>query len=158
MKKFTKIRNLGTMILTVGVLSITAFAASNYNTPAEAVAGLTGKTVESVIKEKTETGKAYGTIADEAGKLTAFKAEMIAIKKDALAEKVAAGIMTQEKADEILAAIEENQANCDGTGTKKIGQMLGAGFGGMNGECRGNGQGKRQGDMGRGQGNCRIIY
>lgn len=148
MTKLKKVLAIGTMVLTVSATSLTAFAASKYNTPAEAVAGLTGKTVESVIAERSETGKTYGTIANEAGKLIEFKAEILEIKKDALAEKVAAGTMTQEKADEIIAALEENQINCDGTGAAKIGQKLGVGFGGM------NGQGKGQSGMGRGQGNC----
>ena len=51
--------------------------------------------------------------------------------------------MTQEEADEIIAALKENQAVCDGTGTARTGQQFGAGFSGM----MGNGQG-----MGRGQG------
>ena len=156
MTKLKKIIALGTMVLTVGATSITALAAINYNTPAEAVAGLTGKTVESVIAEKFATGKTYGTIANEAGKLTEFKAANLEIKKEALAKKVAAGTMTQEKADEIIAALKENQENCDGTGAAKIGQKLGAGFGSMKdqGQGRGNGQGQGQGGVNRGQGNC----
>jgi len=149
MTKFKKIVTLSAMVLMVGVTSLTAFAASQYNTTAEAVAGLTGKTVESVIAERSETGKTYGDIADEAGKLTEFKAESIEIKRDALAERVAAGTMTQEKADEIIAVIEKNQIDCDGTGSARIGQKLGAGFGGTNGQGGGNGQGR-----GRGMGNC----
>ncbi|MFA9380846.1 MAG: hypothetical protein ACERKO_07275 [Acetanaerobacterium sp.] len=150
MKKLKKAVILGGMILAISATSITAFAASNYNTPAEAVAGLTGKTVESVIAEKTEAGKTYGAIADEAGKLTEFKAEMLELKRDALSEKVASGTITQERANEIIAALENNQANCDGTGTARIGQRMGAGFGGINGNGQGNGQG--QGGTGRGQG------
>ncbi len=147
MTKFKRMVIIGSTILAIGATSITAFAASPYKTPAEAVAGLTGKTVESVIAEKVETNKTYGTIAKEAGKLDEFKVEVLQIKKDRLAQKVADGSITQEKADEIIAAIEENQANCDGTGSARIGQSMGANFGGKNGQ--GNGQGRRQG---RGQG------
>lgn len=148
MTNLKRIVSIGAVVLTLGATSLIAFASSNYSTPAEAIAGLTGKTVESVIAEKTETGKTYGTIANDAGKLAEFKTEMLETKKEALAEKVAAGIITQEKADEIIAAIEENQINCDTTGTSKMGQKLGAGFGSM----KGNGQGK--GVAGQGQGNC----
>jgi len=151
MTKLKKITAIGAMVLVIGATSLTAFAASKYNTPAEAAAGLTGKTVESVINERSETGKTYGTIANDAGKLTEFKNEVLQIKKDALAEKVAAGTMTQERADQIITAIEENQANCDGTGSARIGQKMGAGFGGMNGRGQGNGQGRGQGN---GSGSC----
>ena len=75
---------------------------------------------------------------------------MLEIKKDALAQRVAAGTMTQERADEIIAAMEANQANCDGTGSAKTGKRMGAGFGSGNG-C---GQGKGQGGAGCGQGCC----
>lgn len=140
MTNFKKYVVLGTVVLAMAATTLTAFAASNYSTPAEAVAGLTGKTVEDVIIEKRETGKTYGTIAYEAGKSEEFKNEMIATKKQILNEKVAAGTITQEEADKIIAAIEENQVNCDGTRTGKIGQKMGAGFGGM------MGQGQRQGN------------
>jgi len=150
MTKFKKFATIGAILLVVGATSITAFAAYAYNSPAEAVAGLTGQTVESVIAERSETGSSYGSIASEAGKLEEFKNEMLEIKKDALDKKVAAGTMTQEEADEIIAAVEENQATCDGTGSARIGQKMGAGFGGEN--C--NGQGKGQGGVGRGQGSC----
>ena len=162
MKKFKTLTTLGIVVLAVSVISITAFATSAYKTPAQAVAGLTGKTEESVITQKVETGKTYGTLASEAGKLEEFKDEMLEIRKDALAAKVAAGTMTQAQADEIWAAIEENQANCDGTGSARIGQKAGAGFGSMNGQ--GQGQGKRNGQgqgggmgQGRGQGNGGVC-
>ena len=150
MTKFKKIAALGAMLLVVGATSITVFATSAYKSPAESVAGLTGKTVENVIAERSETGNSYGSIASEAGKLEDFKKEMLEIKKEALVEKVAAGTMTQAEADKIIAAVEENQATCDGTGSARIGQKMGAGFGGKN--C--NGQGKGQGGAGRGQGSC----
>ena len=110
MTNIKKIITLGAVVLIVGATSITAFAASTYTTPAEAAAGVTGKTVEEVIAEKTETGKTYGTIAKESGKLEEFKQENLEIKKDVLAKKVVDGTITQEKADEILKAIDENQS------------------------------------------------
>jgi hypothetical protein len=157
MTKLKKFVSIGAMVLLVSATSLTAFAASNYSTPAEALAGLTGKTVESVIAEKTETGKTYGTIANEAGKLTEFKTEMLEVKKDILAKKVQAGTITQEKANEIIAAIEKNQTTCDGTGSAKIGKSLGAGFGCSNGNAQGKGQGQGNNNaQGRGQRNCTM--
>lgn len=140
MTKLKKIAAIGAMVLVVSATSLTAFAASKYSSPADAVAGLTGKTVESVITERSETGKIYGTIAKDAGKLEEFKAENLQIKKDILAKKVADGTMTQARADEIIKAMEENQANCDGTGSK-IGQRMGKEFGAGNGSGQGRGCG-----------------
>lgn len=67
------------------------------------------------------------------------RSEVLQIKKDILNERVANGTITREKADEIINALEENQLNCDGTGSDGIGRKYGAGFGGM---------------MGKGQGGC----
>lgn len=152
MLKFKKTIILGAMVITIGATSLTAFAASKYNSPAEAAAGLTGKTVESVISEKAKTGKTYGTIAKEAGKLTEFKKEILEIKQDILDEKVKNGTLTQERADEIIAALKENQENCDGTGSARVGQKMGAGFGGKNGGGMGKGQGSGLGFSG----NCQA--
>lgn len=151
MKNVRRLMMVGTVLTLVGAASVTAFAASGYNTPAEAVAGLTGKSLEEVTIERYENGKTYCTIAKDAGKLEEFQAEMLEVKKDMLADRVAAGLMTQERADEILAAIEKNQAVCDGTGTLRAGQSTGAGFGGMMGNGRGNGQGNGL-DNGQGSG------
>ena len=146
LKKFAVI---GIAVLAIGATSITAFAASSNNSPADIAAGLTGKSVEDVIVEKTETGKSYGTIANDAGKLEDFKNDMLATKKEILEQKVKDGTLTQQEADEILAAIEANQVNCDGTGNAGIGKGMGAGFGRMMGN--GQGQGKCQG---LGNGSC----
>lgn len=138
MKNLKKIALIGTVVLTVSAASITAHAASNYGTPAEIVAGLTGKSVESVTAEKTETGDTYGALANEYGVLDQFKSQMLEQKKAYLDERVAAGTMTREQADAIIAAMEARQADCDGTCSGGTGARMGAGFGGMNGN-RGGG-------------------
>lgn len=89
-----------TVSLILVAASATAFASPSYKTPAEVVAGITGRPVESVIEEKKEQNKSYGTIASEAGKLDEFKEEMLEVKK-------------------------ENQAVCDGTGNAGICQSTG---------------------------------
>ncbi|WP_302486397.1 DUF2680 domain-containing protein [uncultured Megamonas sp.] len=134
MKNLKKIIITGLLALTVAT---TAFAASAYNSPAEIVAGLTGRSVESVIDERHDTGKSFGTIAKEAGKLDEFKTEVLELRKDQLAARVADGRLTQEQADRILASIEERQALCDGDG-------YGCGYYG-NGNGNGNGDGWRNG-------------
>jgi len=145
---------IGTAVLTIGVTSLTTFAASIYATPAEAVAGLTGKSVEDVITEKADNGKTYGTIASENGKSEEFKDEMLQIKKDILSKRVTEGKITQVEADQIIEAIENNQANCDGTGNAGIGESMGAGFGSMmgNGQERGLGSGQNCIGLGNGSG------
>lgn len=151
MTKMRKFLLTGAVVLAIGATSVTAFASLAYNSPAEAVAGLTGKTVNKVNEERQSTGKTYGTIAKDAGKLDEFKKANTQIKKDILAKRVAAGTLTQAKADEIIKALEANQEACDGTGSAKIGKSLGAGFGGGNGLRNGSGQGQGRGC---GQGNC----
>lgn len=136
--------------------TVTAFAASANTTPAEVVAGITGRTTDSIIEERIESDKTYGSIAIEAGKLDEFKSEMLEIKKENLAALVEAGTITQEKADAILKAIEENQAVCDGTGSAKFGRNLGAGFG-FKGTDRGLGGANCGPGMGRGQGGGRNM-
>ncbi len=119
---------IGSMVLALGATSLTALAADE-----------TAATTEPAIVCTAED-----------------KAERLQDKKDFLAEKVQAGTMTQEKADEINAALDAAQADCDGTGSAKIGQKFGAGFGGMNGKGQGNGNGQGNGTgerQGNGQGN-----
>ena len=142
MKNFGKIAAVGAIVLVIGATSVTALAASGYSTPADIVAGLTGQTAEDVITEKTDTGETYGAIAEDNGVLEAFKDQMMENKEALLNERVAAGTMTQERADAIIAAMEENQVDCDGTGTGGLGSGMGAGFG-MNGQadCDGTGTG-----------------
>jgi hypothetical protein len=148
MKVNKRMMAISASVMMLAATSVTAFASSAYNTPAEVVADLTGRTLETVIAERTESSNTYGTIANEAGVLDSFKVEMLEVKKDTLAEKVANGTMTQERANEILAALEEAQVNCDGTGSAEIGKQYGAGFGNQN-----NGTGKGSGNgIGRGAG------
>lgn len=142
MKSIKKLITVSACALVLSAMAVTTFAASAYKTPAEAVAGLTKREVQSVIDERTTTGKTYGTIANEAGVLEAFKSEVLQIKKDALAARVAAGTMTQAQADAIIKSIEANQATCDGTGIGGgIGRGAGAGFGAGAGQGRGMGCG-----------------
>lgn len=135
----------------VGLLGITgtAFAAVTGNTPAEITAGLTGKTVEQVIAERA-TGKTYGTIADEAGKLEEFKTQTLEQKKAILDQRVTDGNLTQAQADAIYNSLKTNQATCNGTGSAAIGKSMGAGFG--QGQGQGTGRGQGMGRMGKGAG------
>lgn len=166
MRNVKKMIAVGTMVLAIGGMSVTSFAVSTNQTPAEVLAGITGRTVESVIAERSDLGKTYGAIASQAGKLTEFKTGVLETKKENLAEQVATGKITQEKADAIMKALEENQATCDGTGSAKIGRSMGARFG-SNGTGEGNmgancGNGANRGQnggrgMGLQNGSCYVT-
>lgn len=107
---------VGIVVLMLGIGSITAFAASLYGTPAELVANLTGREVEEVVAERARTGVTYGTMAKDAGVLDEFRGEMLKMKRAILSERVAAGTLTQEEADDIAAIIASHEDKCDGSG------------------------------------------
>lgn len=138
MKNIKKVLLIVTLLLVI--TTVTAFAASNYNTPAEAAAGVTERSVEDVITERSETDKTYGAIANDAGKLDEFKSEMLEIKRNTLNERVSEGTITQEEADKFIATMEERQEYCNGT-QERMGKNIGAGFGNMMGNGQGNGNG-----------------
>ncbi|WP_342455543.1 hypothetical protein [Caloramator sp. Dgby_cultured_2] len=60
-----------------------AFAASR---PVDIVSKLTGKSTDALYQERL-SGKTYGTIAKEAGKLDEFKSEMLKVKRKFLMQK-----------------------------------------------------------------------
>jgi len=118
-------------------------AAAVIERPVDIVADLTGQDPAALQEERAE-GTTYGAMAAEAGVLEDFRARMLEARKATLDERVAEGRLTREEADAILARIEENMANCDGSGTgERIGQGAGVGFG--QGSGSGLGQGARQG-------------
>ncbi|MCR4436049.1 MAG: DUF2680 domain-containing protein [Clostridiales bacterium] len=135
-------KNLKKIIAAVTVVGLLGTAGAVYaataKTPAEIVSELTGKAVEDIYKERA-AGKTYGTIANDAGKLEEFKAQMLEQKKAVLDQRVQEGKLTQEQADAIYNSIKNNQAACDGTGSAGIGKKCGAGFGSGNGMGRGQG-------------------
>lgn len=132
MKKAKKIFIAGAVALLLGTTSLTVFAKTQYNTPAEVVAGITGRTVESVVEERKLENKTYGTIALEADVLDEFKAEALEMKKANLTKQVAEGKITQDEALEIIKVIEENQLTCDGTCSGQMSQNKRARFGSNN--------------------------
>ncbi len=146
MKKLKTLAVISIMLLIISATSIIAFAAA-YDTPAQALAGISGKDLETVIAERKEKNIRYGTMAKEAGSLEEFRKEMLEIKKAILKERVKAGIITQEKADEIIATMEKNYENCDGTGQKgqcgNIGQRNAIGFGSGYGKANGKNMARR---------------
>lgn len=151
LKKFLA-GSIAVCTLTAAATTLTALAAPAYETPAEAAAAVTGKTLEDVLAER-QSGKSYGMIAAEAGALEEFQEAMLEFRQEALASRVEDGTITQDQADEWLATFQQRQAACDGTGAGGCG--LGAGYGGGRGAGRGYGRG-----MGRGglqNGSCPIF-
>lgn len=146
-------KKLIAVIAAVGVLGTAGAAfAATAKTPAEIAAGLTGKAIEDLYKERA-SGKTYGTIAEDAGKLDEFMAQMLEEKKVVLDQRVNDGNLAQQQADEIYNALKNNQATCDGTGNAQLGKNYGAGFG--SGAGRGMGMGKGMGrGAGTGNGSC----
>ncbi len=126
------------LIIVLFILSITTatvYAATNYSSPADIAAKVTGKPVEKVIKEKLDSNKTYGEIAKDEEKLEDFKNEMRQYKKDIVKDKVKDGIITKEEGDKFLAEIEKHQEFCDGTGPRANEKSgIGFGFGHMMGK------------------------
>jgi hypothetical protein len=136
-------------ILAVMLVGATvAFAADVIKTPAEIVSDLTEKPIDDVA-EARENGETYGEQAADAGKLDEFKAERLAQYKLALDQAVKEGSITQERADQLYAAMQQRMEACTGTGE-------GAGLCGRNGNGIG-GQGKGFG-MGRQNGACGSCF
>ncbi|MEF9952390.1 MAG: hypothetical protein RR838_07320 [Clostridium sp.] len=142
MVKFKKSIIAFTAVCTLGLTATGVFAASNFSSPIEALASITGRSVASIQSEN----KALGEIAKEENKLNEFKAETYQIKKDKLDKLVKEGSMTQDEANKILQTTKEKQANCNGEGNGSgkcdmNGQGMGQGKCGMNGQGMGQGKG-----------------
>lgn len=128
-------------VLTAGLLLVgaTSVFAGTFKSPAEIYAELKGVTVEEAYAEKA-AGTSYGQLADQAGVLEEFKADMLENRKAMIQDRVASGQLTQEQADAMIKNMEANIANCDGTMSNGYGGK-GQGFGGMFGKGRGMGAG-----------------
>lgn len=149
-------KSLKKYVAVVAVLGVLGSAggvfAATLKTPAEIVSGLTGTSVNDLYKER-ESGKTYGTIAKEAGKLDEFKAQMLEQRKAVLDERVAEGRMTQQQADAMYNTMKDRQTVCDGTGVQGMGMKNCAGIGMGQGRGMGNHQGQgMRGGMGFGRG------
>lgn len=142
MKKIVSSLLVSGLLLSTGIVAF----ADSISSPAEIYANLTGKTVEEAY-ELRGNDKSFGQLAEDEGVYEKFQAAILEAKKQILADKVEKEEITQEKADEILKLMED----CDGTGTNRLGQKNGIGFGQGAGNGQGKGQGRGQG-LGRGRG------
>lgn len=145
MKKLLSSLLVTGLVLSVGMVAF----ADSLSTPAEIYGNLTGKTVEEAY-ELRGSDKTFGQLAEEAGVYDKFKATFLESKKQIIADKVEKEELTGEQADELLKLME---TDCDGTGTQRLGQKYGVGFGFGNGAGKGQGAGNGQGKgLGRGRG------
>lgn len=134
---------LGLAVCILGGSSLSVYAQTKVQAPVQVLSDLTGKTVESLIQEKVETGKTYGTIASEAGQLEAFKEARLEAMKEHLEQQVQNGILTEEQAQQRINRMKENQASCDGTGSgNNQGCQLRTQDGSSCRQNRGRGQGR----------------
>ncbi len=136
-----------TLVLVVVLGAGAAAYAASGNTPAEIVAELTEQPLESVMEQRGE-GATYGALAMQADVWEEFQQRMLELRKEILDQRVAAGQLTQEEADQIYQGLQENLATCPGTGAggaggAGLGKQFGVGFG-----CGGNAQGA---GLGRGR-------
>jgi len=141
-------KNIKKIILSMAVVSVLStsvvFGVVATKSQADITADVTGKTVSEVSKERA-SGKTYGAIASEAGKLDEFKEESLLQKKEVLDQRVNDGKLTKAEADKIYNDIVANQETCDGTGSARIGKMNGGGFGLGRGQGMGKGSGQGNG-------------
>ncbi|NLG10889.1 MAG: hypothetical protein GX562_05115 [Coriobacteriaceae bacterium] len=130
---------LGCALMMLVALPTIAFAAVPSTNAAQIVAELTGRDVDSIIDERVNAGKAYGTIADEAGVLEQFKNRVLELRQEAIAARVAAGTMTQEQANNRLELLQQRRDLCDGTaaGYMAAERGTGLGLGAGAGDCTG---------------------
>ncbi len=114
MKTMKKILFLTTLVLALTAGSIAVFA----DTPSVTLSGISASSLDEL------------------------RAERLALHQEVLAERVSAGTLTQDEADEILAQIQERQEICDGFQTGQYGGFgIGAGGYGLTDEAGERGQG-----------------
>ncbi len=156
MKKTVLVLVVAVMVL--GTMSV-AFADASWG-PAAIIASLTELTAEEAYQKKVDDDITFGELAEEQGVYDVFRAAALVEKEAMIAQLVAEGKLTEERAVEILAAFE----SCDGTmdnpqrllqGTGLFGQRAGDGQGNGLRAMDGEGFGAREGGLGLGGGQMR---
>lgn len=123
-------------LLLVGANSVIG---ATFKSPAEIYAEIKGISVEDAYAERN-AGRSFASQAEDAGVSEEFRSQMLEQQKTFVQEKVIAGEITQEQADDIIANMEENIAYCNGF----IGGR-GIGFGERTEGYFGGGRGNRGG-------------
>ena len=104
-------------LITTGLLLIgaTSVIGETLKSPAEIYAEIKGISVDEAYAQRN-AGNGLCWQDEDAGAREEFRAQMLEDKKAFIQEKVTAGELTQQEADEIIADIENNLANCGGPG------------------------------------------
>ena len=119
-------------ILSAGLVGLIVIAsmgvafAGIMQSPSEVLVGITGKTTEEVF-ELREEGSTFGQLAAKLEVWEEFKQANLEARKARLEYMVEKGTITQEKADEILVAIESGE--CGVPGERMQGRENHVGFG-----------------------------
>lgn len=127
-------------IASASILIPTMFvSAANYNTRMlDKTSSIINKTTEEVQALKN-SGKTYGQIAKEAGKLEEFKVAKLENLKAKIKELVDAGKLTEAEGNEKIKLVEDRMNSCTGDGTNqgtKTKLNLGLGQGSKRGNNR----------------------
>lgn len=152
---------LAVAVVMLGTMGV-AFADASWG-PAAIYADLTQITEEEAYALKVEKDMTFGELAQEEGVYDEFKAAALAGKEEMLDQLVKDGKITQEKAHEVLAAMEacdgDSQGLLKGTGLfgQRNGNDRGAGNGQGNGARVGNGEGFGGGAQNRGSNGLRVM-
>ena len=147
---------LAVAVMMLGTMGV-AFADASWG-PAAIYATYSDKadTEEEAYELKVEKDMTFGEMAQEEGIYDEFKAAALAGKETMLDQLVKDGKITQEKADEVLKAMEacdgDSQGLLKGTGLfgQRNGNGKGSGNGQGNGAKAGNGKGFGGGAQNRG--------
>lgn len=130
-------------VMLLGTMSV-AFADASWG-PAKIYGEMKDMTEQEAYEYRQAQNKRFGELAQVEGDefYVEFSEKVLEAKKAMLGEMVKLGKLTQERADDIIEALNA----CDGTqmrvmqGTGLFGNMNGEGFGGGFGAQKGQGQG-----------------
>ena len=139
-------------LLLVASIGTVAFATDGYMNPSEIFSGLAGITVDEAHELRMD-GQTYGELAEEQGFLEVFEELNLENRIALINLRVEEGTITQEKADEIIAILENH--DCDELGETRMGITYGIRFGSGLGEGEGLGEGK---GLGQGQGQGQGMF
>jgi len=122
MKKAVSLVLVGVVTLSMGAMAF----ADSFKTPAENYANLADVTVEQAYELKG-TDKTFGELAKNAEFLEEFQEANLESRKALLMQRVEEGVITQERANELLKMMEE--IKCDGTNNHLLRDEMKLGFG-----------------------------
>ena len=110
-----KIKNIvmaSLLALGVGATTLTVYAQAKYESPREALSGITGKSIEEIHKLRYEDHMAVSDLFETEADYETFKNEIFEQRK----ERVEDGNLSRERADEILKQKQDETFEMRGSG------------------------------------------